>query len=64
MVTARSGRAMSWSMNCLESSGMDFEPGRKSKKKASSAVMAEFKDVNGRTEGVVVTKGVKVPHAR
>jgi len=26
-------------MNCLESSGMALEPGRKSKKKASSAVI-------------------------
>jgi hypothetical protein len=29
---------------------MDFEPGRKSKKKASSAVMAEGEDIDGRRE--------------
>jgi len=45
VVTARSGRAMSWSINCLDSSGMAFEPGRKSKKKASSAVMADGEDI-------------------
>ena len=66
MVTARSGRAMSWSINCLDSSGMAFEPGRKSKKKASSAVMADGEDIDGCGEQVVVTKEVsrslKVPN--
>ena len=62
MVTARSGRAMSWSMNCLDSWGMDFEPGRKSKKKASSAVMGDVEDIL--IEGCIVTNKVSKSHTR
>jgi hypothetical protein len=41
---------------------MDFEPGRKSKKKASSAVMADGDNIDGYGEEVVVTKEVIVCH--
>jgi hypothetical protein len=41
--TARSGNWMIWSISCFGTSGMDLEPGRKSRKKLSSEVIVDGK---------------------